>query len=600
MEAPHDTMNKKTMMKRQCMYFPVDDYVTLSPIPLACEGNRSTTTVSPANISDNVFEKQLSPMTISSGYDSDYSPPWPSDMDKIFAKMVETVCSNQDDSHTDYFSQSETYPRSVDVQEKCFLNPEGNAQGPNKLSNPNNAGYIDGYDISERSRTRCISEEKTVLGNGPYHVTSQTISDLNYKSSRICFDKYLLNRGSVSCLDQGLKQRSSLESGSTVSLDNLKTKKDATLLGTKLVNGARRSKRYRFDANRDSLCKLNVESASNSELSKTFGDFEMQTTCSNVTSPRITPIDFFGLFKKSPTPNNCVETISNNTSNRISDQVDLNEVKTNAGHTIVNNSVGDLSIDNIQPLKQNGDNLRCVKSPRGRLDTSDYEHIYDVIPGDEHVLSQSKFPSMATQLVRNKWSTLDDVRRPRNILNANPPALPVRSYLKDKGSNCTGSISNMRVVCSSVDDLYARVNKREDKIDQTYATSVKYKPQISDISNKENVLSGYNDDYDYLSSETYCRIGSCMEEKVTNWSSGDVLNFIDGIKQPEPKCRENIYGLLSSRQVRAKLSESLEIENKLVTMGLLKNSWSCDNVETEEKPPIPPRAPLNTFRPIYV
>ncbi|KAK6177343.1 hypothetical protein SNE40_015462 [Patella caerulea] len=658
-------MDKKTMMKRQCMYFPVDDYVTLSPLPASLMNSNMIRATNQADdklmrgltheelreklqrFSTDSYEKQLSPVTISSGYESDYSPPWPSDMEKVFSKRLETLNNKQfDDSHTDYFSQSEADHRPTEEPEKCASRLEKLAPGPsNQLTASGDEPItleesFDGYDNLERSRSESTGVDKLVFINENHRYSldmadrERNVVDTNkerLEKTKIYFEKYLLNtekRGSTASLGLGhdsvknvnIKTRSNFSLDLERHRDVVEESRDGEQQSGRLFvgnNGVRRSKRYRLDISRESLCKpktspvnMATDNKSNSTLAQlapsnlsvkpsSGGDGEVPEVKS---TPKRSPA--LGLASK------MMSRVQSKNSCNIHNKCSLEEIKTNLSHDY-KKCVGDSPIDNVKQVMRNIHNPGCVKSPRGRYD-SDYEHIYDVIPGDENVFSpQRYYQMMATNQIVNPVGP-KDLRRPRQVYREDPPALPARSYLKSKGDN-QDSTSSARVECSSVDELYAKVNinnKHVNKTDGLYTSPIKARQKLFDSSNKENVFIpsmkiGPFGDYDFP--ETYCRISSMQDPEVTKWSYGDMLNFIDGIQQPEPKRRENIYCLLSNRQTRAKLSESLEIENKLVNMGLLRNSWSSENsqskidVEEDEKPPkLPPRVPLNNLQPIYV
>ncbi|XP_069141302.1 uncharacterized protein [Argopecten irradians] len=74
-------------------------------------------------------------------------------------------------------------------------------------------------------------------------------------------------------------------------------------------------------------------------------------------------------------------------------------------------------------------------------------------------------------------------------------------------------------------------------------------------------------------------------------STSDLLDYIDDIKQPPPKRRENFYLLLSNRQNRADFSDSLEIESKLKDLGISVNQVKSgefideDGYTTMDSPP---------------
>ncbi|KAK0050249.1 lateral signaling target protein 2 [Biomphalaria pfeifferi] len=90
-----------------------------------------------------------------------------------------------------------------------------------------------------------------------------------------------------------------------------------------------------------------------------------------------------------------------------------------------------------------------------------------------------------------------------------------------------------------------------------------------------------------VSSENYWRLAPVTSaESMTSWESGDVLDYIDGLHDAmASKRRENIYILLNNKKTRAKFSESLEIESRLLSRGLLSNVTSLSPTTlTDSKP----------------
>ncbi|XP_060079145.1 uncharacterized protein LOC132558577 [Ylistrum balloti] len=83
-----------------------------------------------------------------------------------------------------------------------------------------------------------------------------------------------------------------------------------------------------------------------------------------------------------------------------------------------------------------------------------------------------------------------------------------------------------------------------------------------------------------------------LSKGASKLSTSDLLDYIDDIKQPPPKRRENFYLLLSNRQNRADFSESLEIESKLKDLGISVNQVKCgefldeDGYTTMDSPPL--------------
>ncbi|KAI8764039.1 lateral signaling target protein 2 [Biomphalaria glabrata] len=90
-----------------------------------------------------------------------------------------------------------------------------------------------------------------------------------------------------------------------------------------------------------------------------------------------------------------------------------------------------------------------------------------------------------------------------------------------------------------------------------------------------------------VSSENYWRLAPVTSaESMTSWESGDVLDYIDGLHDAmASKRRENIYILLNNKKTRAKFSESLEIESRLLSRGLLSNVTSLSPTTLADSKP---------------
>ncbi|RUS82232.1 hypothetical protein EGW08_010008 [Elysia chlorotica] len=92
-----------------------------------------------------------------------------------------------------------------------------------------------------------------------------------------------------------------------------------------------------------------------------------------------------------------------------------------------------------------------------------------------------------------------------------------------------------------------------------------------------HLIHQHPSDPNAIYSETYWHLGPAVapQAHASVWQSGDVLDYIDGLHDSmSPKRRENIYILLNNKKTRAKFSESLEIESRLMSKGLLSPSPS--------------------------
>ncbi|XP_041350223.1 uncharacterized protein LOC121369311 [Gigantopelta aegis] len=270
--------------------------------------------------------------------------------------------------------------------------------------------------------------------------------------------------------------------------------------------------------------------------------------------------------------------------------------------------------------------LQCVKA---RDPQSDSEHIYETIPGDEnmvHIVPHHENPKLA------KWLTVPNLTGSTgtNI----PPALPVRRYNKGSATDisatkCPQTSSSSLLsstahqhhggvkpataaasLCLSSDILdsesnsavYAKVcklSKTSDDEDMSclglpvLITAKKHDDDVDDglyteVMRFDHMRTGLSQSepasrrHVYLtdvSSENYCRLEPIQTaDDINEWSSGDILNYIDGIHDNNsPKRRENILQLLGNSKTCAKLSESLEIETRLLHKGLLLSAWDDDD-----------------------
>ncbi|BFZ09034.1 hypothetical protein BsWGS_12073 [Bradybaena similaris] len=84
-----------------------------------------------------------------------------------------------------------------------------------------------------------------------------------------------------------------------------------------------------------------------------------------------------------------------------------------------------------------------------------------------------------------------------------------------------------------------------------------------------------------ISSENYCHLAPlASKENMVSLQTSDILDYIDGLHDSmSPKRRENIYILLNNKQTRAKFSESLEIESRLLSRGLISGSSGSEPLE---------------------
>lgn len=124
--------------------------------------------------------------------------------------------------------------------------------------------------------------------------------------------------------------------------------------------------------------------------------------------------------------------------------------------------------------------------------------------------------------------------------------------------------------CNDLKDLqnYATVHKLRGYRFNNNATASE-----SPVPNFPNKL--------HISSENYCHLAPLSsKENMVSLQTSDILDYIDGLHDSmSPKRRENIYILLNNKQTRAKFSESLEIESRLMSRGLISGSSGSEPLE---------------------
>lgn len=173
-----------------------------------------------------------------------------------------------------------------------------------------------------------------------------------------------------------------------------------------------------------------------------------------------------------------------------------------------------------------------------RRDEKD-DHVYETIPGDDLLQYEEILRMRLNGMLPHRY---------------HPPALPARNINDRKISDSARKDFNgkCRMQQQNLPSNPSPQHNQEMNC-KIFSTSIEHKQQL-----KPRSMS-----YDPSDSSK-----SVPREFFSKWSAADLLNYIDGIRQPPPKRRENFYFLLDSKQKRACFSESLEIENKIKGMGI--------------------------------
>ncbi|XP_052073061.1 uncharacterized protein LOC127711147 [Mytilus californianus] len=175
-----------------------------------------------------------------------------------------------------------------------------------------------------------------------------------------------------------------------------------------------------------------------------------------------------------------------------------------------------------------------------RRDDKD-DHVYETIPGDDLLQYEEILRMRLNGLLPHKY---------------HPPALPARNINDRKMSEPlrTDFNANFRLQQHNI--------QSNPHFQQNLQNDINI---ISTSSNHRNHQISKPRSFSYDPSDPSKTVPN---ELLSRWSAADLLNYIDGIRQPPPKRRENFYFLLDSKQKRACFSESLEIENKIKDMGI--------------------------------
>ncbi|GFS26567.1 hypothetical protein ElyMa_005218600 [Elysia marginata] len=148
----------------------------------------------------------------------------------------------------------------------------------------------------------------------------------------------------------------------------------------------------------------------------------------------------------------------------------------------------------------------------------------------------------------------------------------------------TSATQGTGIDIANVSENYSEVHKLKGYKFTSLLTAVESDSPVPQL------IHNHAPDPNAIYSETYWHLGPAIapQARATVWQSGDVLDYIDGLHDSmSPKRRENIYILLNNKKTRAKFSESLEIESRLLSKGLLSPSPSS-TASASSSSPLPP------------
>ena len=148
----------------------------------------------------------------------------------------------------------------------------------------------------------------------------------------------------------------------------------------------------------------------------------------------------------------------------------------------------------------------------------------------------------------------------------------------------TGASTGSGIATAAVSENYSEVHKLKGYKFTSLLTATESESPVPQLIDK------HPPDPNAIYSETYWHLGPAVapQAHAAVWQSGDVLDYIDGLHDSmSPKRRENIYILLNNKKTRAKFSESLEIESRLMSKGLLSPSPSS-TTSAASSSPLPP------------
>lgn len=194
----------------------------------------------------------------------------------------------------------------------------------------------------------------------------------------------------------------------------------------------------------------------------------------------------------------------------------------------------------------------CTPKRDDKLD----DHVYETIPGDEY-LYEELMRMRAMGLLSKRLRKIPDM--PGHFIPYEAPELPARN-INSNTPRRNDQFVVLREACQ-------------------HPSVLNSPPPWRPVEHVRNGSTSW-DGYSYPYNEGPPRY-------FTKWTPSDLLSYVDGIRQPAPKRRENFYLLLNNKQKRADFSESLEIETKLKNMGLLWGDRSQNHATDHSEKPAP-------------
>ena len=174
-----------------------------------------------------------------------------------------------------------------------------------------------------------------------------------------------------------------------------------------------------------------------------------------------------------------------------------------------------------------------------------------------------------------------------------PISLNVSQHVPDATSLSIPTTAMSSTTTAAVSENYSEVHKLKGYKFTSLLTATESDSPVPQL------VSHHQPDPSAIYSETYWHLGPAVapQARATAWQSGDVLDYIDGLHDSmSPKRRENIYILLNNKKTRAKFSESLEIESRLLSKGLLSPSPSL-TASASSSSPLPPSSVASASTP---
>lgn len=484
---------------------------------------------------------QLSPATVSSGYESDFTPVFEGDIDKLlhYRKVDPKHCQRSSLSNNSQRSCASTeWMSNSDEHFKTAHKARSDSENVDVRNSVCNREKITGCDKRRNIRVQKQNLQLTKLSRSMYEI----IHDLQADNSKMDNTGYKNRRQLLTTYTDMIKNINSNNVNSTNSVlgslpsnsDKIENNQDyvSERVGDLAVNKTRNGD--------EPSCRADVCRKFSGEGTTLTGSSEIPgfRDKENIKMNDEALASFSGVFRANVCFSNPAER------------------STGPGRKSLNGS---------KPLsfRERWWQKRCdrytsnVSSLR-----DDNEHIYETIPGD--VIDEPQYVDINKSNLQTptekKFQRLPDL--PGTFVPSDPPKLPSR---KNRCPPVCRPTDNYVDMCEPLYSSVKKIPKIHTGVGQT----------LCDSTNK-----GAGDG---VAESAYCHFNPLLsvpnisDVDLDVWSAADLLNHIDGIKQPAAKRRENLYDLLDDKRVRAQFSESLEIETRLKDMGVFDNGYSSFN-----------------------